>query len=67
MMEENNNTEQEKIVRKVFIRDYGNLTLEILENTELGITAYSKKRDEVLFIPWTSIIMTSNKHAENQG
>jgi len=51
--------EKQKDIRKVFIRDYGNLTLEIIKITDIMITAWSEKRKETLYIPLTSIIMMS--------
>ncbi len=47
---------QENEIRKVYIRNYGNLTLELLGTNDIGLTAYSSREDEELFIPWTSII-----------
>ena len=46
-------------IQKVFIANYGNLTLEIHGTNEIGVIAYSGKRKEDLFIPWTSIIFMS--------
>ena len=56
-------TVEEKTVdiQKVYIKNYGNLTLEVRGTNDIGMQAYSAKRDEILFIPWTSIIMVSDK------
>ena len=54
-------TTAEKNMKKVYIKNYGNLTLEIKGTNDIGMEAYSEKRDEVLFIPWTSIIMVSDQ------
>ena len=51
--------EQAKDIQKVYIKNYGNLTLEIKGSNDIGMAAYSEKRNEELFIPWTSIIMVS--------
>jgi len=51
--------ERTKDIRKVYIKNYGNLMLDILNTSPIGINAYSTKQNEVLFIPWTSIIMIS--------
>lgn len=49
----------EKDIQKVFIRNYGNLTIEIVGTNEIGLKGYSERRKENLFIPWSSIIMCS--------
>lgn len=51
-------------IQKVYIKDYGNLTLEIKGSNETGVIAYSHKREEQLFIPWTSIIFLSKVEGE---
>ena len=56
----------EKDIRKIYIKNYGNLTLEIQGTNDIGVSAYSEKRLEELFIPWTSIIMIS-KVEDEQG
>ena len=48
-----------KDIQKVYIKNYGNLALEIVGTNEIGLSAHSKKRNEDLFIPWSSIIMIS--------
>ena len=57
-------------IKKVFIRDYGNIVLEIIGSNEIGVQAYSDKRDEEMFIPWTSIMflssLTENKHKDEE-
>ena len=49
----------EKDIRKIYIKNYGNLTLELIGSNEIGVEAWSEKRNEELFIPWTSIIFIS--------
>ena len=49
----------EKDIQKIYIKNYGNLLLELVGTNEIGVSAYSEKREEHLFIPWTSIIMIS--------
>lgn len=51
--------EPTKNVQKIYIKDYGNLVLEIKKMNEIGIAAFSEKRNEDMFIPWTSIIFIS--------
>lgn len=53
-------------IQKVYIKDYGNLTLEIRGSNEIGMMAYSEKRKEHLFIPWTSIIFVSKVEGETE-
>ncbi len=53
-------------IQKVYIKDYGNLVLEIKGSSEIGLLAYSKKRNETLFIPWCSIIMVSKLEKETE-
>lgn len=48
-----------KDIQKVYIKNYGNLALEIKGTNDIGLSAYSEKRNEELFIPWASIIMIS--------
>lgn len=49
----------EKDIQKVYIKDYGNLVLEIVGSNDIGLMAHSAKRSEDMFIPWTSIIFIS--------
>ncbi len=49
----------EKDIQKIYIKNFGNLVLEILGSNEIGIQARSTKKKETLFIPWTSIIFCS--------
>ena len=56
-----------KDIRKIYIKNYGNLSLEIQGTNEIGVSAYSEKRKEELFIPWESIIMISKIHGEGDG
>jgi len=51
-------------IQKVYIKNYGNLSLDILGTNDIGIVAYSEKRKENLFIPWVSIIMISKVEDE---
>ena len=51
--------ERKPDIRKVYIKNYGNLMLDILNTSAIGINAYSTKQNEDLFIPWTSIIFIS--------
>ena len=46
-------------LQKIYIKNYGNLLLDIIGTNEIGISARSAKRKENLFIPWTSIIMVT--------
>jgi hypothetical protein len=46
-------------IQKIYIKNYGNLSLDIKGTNEIGVAAYSEKRKEELFIPWSSIIMIS--------
>jgi hypothetical protein len=55
----------EKDIRKIYIKNYGNLSLEIQGTNDIGVSAYSEKRKEELFIPWTSIIMISKIEEED--
>jgi len=48
-------------LQKVFILNYGNLILDIVNQNDIGIWAESTKQDELLFIPYTSIIMISER------
>ncbi len=54
-------------IQKIYIKNYGNLALEIKGTNEIGVAAYSEKRKEDLFIPWTSIIMISKIEEEATG
>ena len=54
----------DKDIRKIYIKNYGNLALEMVGTNEIGVSAYSEKRKEELFIPWTSIIMISKIEGE---
>ncbi|RLA62749.1 MAG: hypothetical protein DRQ78_07660 [Epsilonproteobacteria bacterium] len=51
--------EEVKDIQKVYIKNYGNLLLEILGTNEIGIMAHSTRSEEELFIPWTSVIFVS--------
>jgi len=51
--------ERQEDIRKVYIKNYGNLMLDIVSTNEIGISAISTRSEETLFIPWTSIIMVS--------
>ena len=51
-------------IRKIYIKNYGNLALEMVGTNDIGVSAYSEKRKEELFIPWTSIIMISKIEGE---
>ena len=57
-------TEREPDIQKVYIKNYGNLMLEIIGTNDIGLSARSEKRKEDLFIPWTSIIMCSKVEGE---
>ena len=50
---------RESDLRKIYIRSYGNLLLDVTGTNEIGLSARSEKHKEDLFIPWTSIIMVS--------
>ncbi len=52
-------------IQKIYIKNYGNLSLDIQGTNEIGVSAYSEKRKENLFIPWTSIIMISKVEDES--
>ncbi len=57
--EDKNEDAKEKDIQKVYIKNYGNLVLEIVGSNDIGMLCRSEKRKENLFIPWTSIIMCS--------
>lgn len=46
-------------IQKIYVKDFGNLVLEVKGSNEIGLLARSEKRKEDLFIPWTSIMMCS--------
>ena len=52
-------------IQKIYIKNYGNLSLDIQGTNDIGVSAYSEKRSESLFIPWTSIIMISKIDGED--
>ena len=52
-------------IQKIYIKNYGNLSLDIQGTNDIGVSAYSEKRKENLFIPWTSIIMISKIDGED--
>jgi len=56
---ETNEPTQITNIQKIYIKNYGNLSLDIRGTNEIGVQAYSEKRREELFIPWSSIIMIS--------
>jgi hypothetical protein len=56
---ETNEPTQITNIQKIYIKNYGNLALDIQGTNDIGVQAYSEKRKEELFIPWTSIIMIS--------
>jgi len=56
---EDNKEDKEIEIQKVYIKNFGNLVLEILGSSDIGLHARSTKRKETLFIPWTSIIFCS--------
>ena len=67
-MKEEENKQEEEVqeekkldLRKVYIKNYGNLILNIIGTNDIGLSAQSQKRNEELFIPWTSIIMVTKE------
>ena len=50
---------ENKNIQKIYIKNYGNLVLEIIGSNEIGLSARSEKRKETMFIPWGSIIFCS--------
>ena len=62
---ETNEEEIQPDIQKIYIKNYGNLSLEMLGTNEIGVSAYSEKRKETLFIPWNSIIMISKVEDES--
>ena len=58
--------EEAKEFKKVYIKNYGNLTLEMRGSNDIGLMAYSEKRKEEMFIPWTSIIFVSKIEEPNE-
>ena len=56
---ETNKEEVKPDIQKIYIKNYGNLSLEIIGTNDIGVSAFSEKRKEHLFIPWNSIIMIS--------
>ena len=59
--------ERVKDIQKVYIKNYGNLLLEILGTNEIGIMAHSTRNEEELFIPWTSVIFVSKTKDEDES
>jgi len=67
MSEEIKQEETKPDIQKIYIKNYGNLALELKGTNDIGVVAYSEKRNEELFIPWTSIIMISKIEEEATG
>ena len=67
MSEEVKQEETKPDIQKIYIKNYGNLALELRGTNEIGVSAWSEKRKEELFIPWTSIIMISKVEGEAES
>ncbi len=67
-VQEEMSEKKEPDIQKVYIKNYGNLLLEIIGQNDIGLSTKSTRNDERLFIPWTSIIMVSKmkKRDENE-
>ena len=66
LAEEQAEPQAEKDIQKIYIKNYGNLVLEILGTNDVGVAAFSAKRNETLFIPWNSVIMISKVDNERE-